>query len=591
MLARGVKSISTRASPTFHSLHRAMATRAVRVAAVSDIPADTNLKNVDVPGSDIPVLLARLSDGSISATTGKCTHYGAPLDKGVLNARDEVICPWHGARFNLKAGGAVSDIEDLAVCTSCAERAGAMVAPALNPLAGYPVEVRGEDVYITLPESGVAAAGKLPLAAAGAGGGAAASSDAPYVIVGGGAAGLSAAQSLREQGYTGGLRILSADPELPCDRPLISKATAKAATGGIVLRDQTWFDQAGIDITLGEAGHVDSVDVAGHKLTTKSGEVVPWSKLLVATGAAARRLPVGGVNAAGVHVLRSMQDARDLMSTLEGGENAKAKRTVIVGTSFIGMECAATLLNMGYTDITLLGADLPFSRVFGDEVGALVKNAAEAAGLKFQPHNVTEFHEEAGKVKAVKTSGGDVPAEVVVLGVGAALQVPAGIPTTERGAVPTDATLAVRGASDVFAAGDIAQFQFHGQDARIEHWTVALQQGRVAAANMLGQAMPYTTTPFFWTGLPFLGNIRYVGYVGSGFDRIAWDGGAAPTPEARKFIAYYIKGDTVAAVATLAADPVCSAVAACMEKGNMPSAAQVTDGSVKASDFIRLARE
>lgn len=494
--------------------------------------------SVEEGNADAKVLLLRSKkDGQFFATSHKCTHFGAPLATGAFH-NDSITCPWHCASFCVKTG----DIED---------------APALDRLHTYPVHVVDGKVVVTVPSPFPANFRKAP-------------SPVPsvpevdprvFAIVGGGAAGVTAVQTLRESGYKGRIQMFTAEAHLPYDRVVISKSfKAEPAT----LRDAAFFAANGVEVLTNT--RVTHISTASKMITTSDARSFAFDKVLVATGSAARRLRCSGADLPQVFTVRTPEDSAGVLEAC-----ATATDIAIVGTGFIGMEAAVTLVGkFPAARITLYGgsASVPFERVFGAEIGAAVMKFCEEKGLHFvMKADVQEIVATGGKVSGVRLASGAVhPAQVVLAGVGAQCVSPftpdSGVVLKPDGSVQCDDTMLA--AEDVYVAGDIASFPLWlngGASVRVEHWCVAEQHGRIAAKNMAGKTTHYKTVPFFWTSV-FGKGIRYTGYAHS-FDEIIYEGDVAGL----KFVAYFIHHGVVAAVATVASDPAAAAVFQLLKAG------------------------
>jgi len=459
-----------------------------------------------------PVLLVRRGEAyfAVSAT---CTHYGGPLAEGLL-VGDTIRCPWHHACFSLSTGRALR-------------------APALQDLVRYRVERHGDRIRIdgTLDAAGPAAtphATRHP---------------ASVLIVGGGAAGNAAAEALRKVGYRGTVTLLSADANLPCDRPNLSKnyLAGTAEASWIPLRSEAFYREQGIDLQLNT--RVTTLDAATRSVTTADGHRHAAGVILLATGATPRRLAIPGAELPHVRYLRTQADAEALVERVQ-----TAKRAVVIGASFIGLEAAASLRARGL-EVHVVGPEaVPMERVLGTELGTYIRKVHEGQGVQFHLGTKPESIDVAG----VTLGTGEVlPAELVVIGVGVqpALELAeqAGL-DLERGVV-VDAYLQTS-APGIFAAGDIARWPdpLSGQAIRVEHWVVAERMGQTAARNLLGWRERFTAVPFFWTQQYDL----VLGYVGhaEGFDEVAIDGSL----EARDCTITYRRGGRKLAVVVIGRD-------------------------------------
>ncbi len=438
-----------------------------------------------------PILLARV-EGQLYAVAGTCTHYGAPLDEGLV-ADGQIRCPWHHACFSLRTGQALR-------------------APAFARLATWAVETVGRRVFVRarVAESAVAT---QPCASAGS----ASLQQAPrhIVIIGGGASGYAAALRLRESGFSGSLTMLSADRDAPYDRPNLSKdyLAGTAAEDWIPLQDPAFYAERDIDLRLG--CEVAAIDVAASRVTTRGGERFDYERLLIATGAEPVRLPVPGFERENVFTLRSLADARAIVAAADGARSA-----VLVGAGFIGLEVAAALRTRGLEVHVVAREAEPMAAVLGPAL------AAELVQLHRQ-HGVL-FHLQATPTRfdgrhLTLADGTQVDSELLIVGVGVvprtALADAAGL-TVDHGIV-VDERLQTS-APGIYAAGDVARYRHGGELRRVEHWVHAQRQGQAVAANLLGAEQDFTDVPFFWTHHYGI-ELRYSGY-GAGWDQVQVDG-------------------------------------------------------------------
>jgi NADPH-dependent 2,4-dienoyl-CoA reductase/sulfur reductase-like enzyme/nitrite reductase/ring-hydroxylating ferredoxin subunit len=422
------------------------------------------------------VLLARQGD-AVFAVGAHCSHYHGPLIDGLL-VGDTVRCPWHHACFSLRTGEALT-------------------APAFSPIECWSVEHRDGKVFVK-EKRAAPAEPKTKVAA-----------KAPdrVVIVGGGAAGFAAAEMLRREQYAGSIVMLSNDDVAPVDRPNLSKdyLAGNAPEEWIPLRGDDFYSSSGIELRL--QANVASIDIRSREIILSDGGKVAYDRLLLATGAEPVRLPIPGADPARVHTLRSLSDSRAII------EQAKtARRALVIGASFIGLEVAASLRHRGIEVHVVAPEKRPMERVLGVEMGDFVRALHEEHGVVFHLEDTIAGMEGS---RAKLKSGTTLEADLVVAGVGVRprldLAEKAGL-TIDRGLV-VDAFLAT-GAPGVFAAGDIARWPdpHSGQPIRVEHWVVAERQGQAAALNMLGLGRKFDAVPFFWSqhyDVP----INYVGHA------------------------------------------------------------------------------
>jgi apoptosis-inducing factor 3 len=460
---------------------------------------------------DEPAVLVR-RDEALFAVGAKCTHYGGPLSEGVV-VGETIRCPWHHACFDLSSGAVLR-------------------APARDPLPRWRVEVSEGVAYARerlepQPRPNLAST-ELPQS---------------IVIIGGGPAGNMAAETLRDEGYAGPITMLSADGTLPCDRPNLSKdyLAGKAPEEWTLLRSADFYRENAIDVRLNT--RVARIDTGQGAIELADGSRLSYGALLLATGAEPVRLDVPGANLDHVHYLRTLDDSRSLITKAK-----QARKAVIVGASFIGMEVASSLRSRGL-DVHVVGPEaIPMARVLGPELGSFIRSVHEQHGVMFHlERTATSIDEHA----VTLNSGERIDADLVVIGIGVrpaiALAEEAGL-TIDRG-VLVDQYLETS-APRVFAAGDIARWPdpHSGEAIRVEHFVVAERQGQTAARNMLGRREPFDAVPFFWTEQHDFG-IAYVGHAEK-WDEIVIDGSI----EARDCAITYLRNGRKQAVAVMHRD-------------------------------------
>jgi NADPH-dependent 2,4-dienoyl-CoA reductase/sulfur reductase-like enzyme/nitrite reductase/ring-hydroxylating ferredoxin subunit len=450
------------------------------------------------------VLLARLGK-EVFAVGAHCSHYHGPLAEGIL-VGDTVRCPWHHACFSLRTGEALR-------------------APALSAIDCWSVEQRDGKVFVKDKRGEKPAPRYRPTAA-----------PDRIVIVGGGAAGFAAAEMLRREAYRGSIVMLSNDDAAPVDRPNLSKdyLAGTAPEEWIPLRGDDFYSDNGIELRL--KANVTGIDPRAREVTLGDGGKVAFDRLLLATGAEPVHLPIPGADQPHVHTLRSLADSRAIV------ERAKtARRAVVIGASFIGLEVAAALRTRGIEVHVVAPEKRPMERILGAEMGDFVHSLHEEHGVVFHLED-TASAIDGQRVKL--KSGGTLEADLVVVGVGVRprleLAERAGL-AVDRGLI-VDAYLATK-APEIFAAGDIARWPdpHTGQAIRVEHWVVAERQGQAAALNMLGLREKFVAVPFFWSqhyDIP----INYVGHAEK-WDELAVEGDIAGKD---CLLRYKTKGRTLA---------------------------------------------
>ncbi len=466
-------------------------------------------------------VLAR-TGGALFAIGAECTHYHGPLAEGMLVA-DTVRCPWHHACFSLRTGEALR-------------------APALNPVACWRVEQQDGKIYV---REKLEPAERKARTAAGVG-------PASIVIVGGGAAGNAAAEMLRREGYSGPVTMLSADDAGPYDRPNLSKdyLAGNAPKEWKPLRSPEFYAEHGIELKLG--ARVVAIDPKTREVRLADGALERFGMLLLATGAEPVHLGIPGSDLPHVHYLRTLADSRALIAAAMA-----ARRVVVIGASFIGLEVAASLQARGLAVHIVAPEAQPMETIFGPQVGDLVRQVHEEHGVAFHlGTTATSFDRN----RVTLQSGEQLDADFVVVGIGVrpqtALAEGAGIATDRGVSVDPYLETSIPG---IWAAGDIARWpdRLTGEMIRIEHWVVAERQGQTAARNMLGARERFDAVPFFWTQQHDL-QLSYVGHAAH-WDRVEIDGSLA----AKDCTMTYRKSSRKLAVLTIGRD--CDSLAAEIE--------------------------
>jgi NADPH-dependent 2,4-dienoyl-CoA reductase/sulfur reductase-like enzyme/nitrite reductase/ring-hydroxylating ferredoxin subunit len=445
------------------------------------------------------VLLARVGDEYL-AIGATCTHYGGPLAEGVI-VQDTVRCPWHHACFSLRTGEALR-------------------APALNPVACWTVERRGGQVWVTTKSERDPLAPSFPATTARA-------KPRAVVIVGAGAAGTAAAEMLRRCAFDGPVTVIDDDEGSPYDRPNLSKdyLAGNAPEEWIPIRPDGFYAEHRIDRVRRRATRLD---LRGKQVEIEGHPSVSFDALLLATGAEPVKLDTPGSDLDHVHYLRTLRDSRAIIAAV--GER---KRAVVIGSSFIGLEVAASLRTRGLRVDVVAPEKVPLGRVLGDELGTFVRSLHEEKGVVFHlGHTAQRIERDA----VILDDGTRIPAELVVIGVGVkprlALAQQAGL-AIDRGVI-VDEYLATS-AEGVYAAGDIARWPdpHSGEPIRVEHWVVAERQGQTAARNILGARERFAQVPFFWSA-HYDVSINYVGHAQQ-WDRVSVEGDAAKRDVAVRF--------------------------------------------------------
>lgn len=365
-----------------------------------------------------------------------------------------------------------------------------------------------------------------------------------FLIVGGGDAGFSAARTLRDEGATGTITIVSRDPDPPYDRTAVSKGYlgGEKDKTETLLGGEDWYAENKVELLTRTSAM--KVDPDAHTVTLANKDVLNYGKLLLATGANVRRLRIDGADLDGIHYLRALGNADSIRA-----DTKDAERVVLVGGSYIATEVAATLTALGRKCALVMQEEVTLERTFGKTAGGYFQKVLTDHGVEVHGGEDVERFEGDGRVQAVVTkSGNRYPADAVIVGVGVTpdvmLATKAGLEIGERGGVKTDTTLATS-ASDVYAAGDIAEYEsvvHGGAHVRIEHWDVAEQQGKTAALGMLGKPAAHEVIPYFFSDLS---DWTWMEYVGPAFE---WtEEIVRGSVDEGKFTIYYLDGDRLAA--------------------------------------------
>jgi 3-phenylpropionate/trans-cinnamate dioxygenase ferredoxin reductase subunit len=325
--------------------------------------------------------------------------------------------------------------------------------------------------------------------------------DEPVVVVGGGQGGFQVAVSLREAGHAGPITIVGDEPQLPYQRPPLSKdyLSGAVSTDGVTLRTEQFFSSRDITLVLGTPAV--RIRRTRQEVLLASGELLPYGHLVLATGARPRPLRVLGSELAGVVALRSLADAEVLRDCLDG-----VARVVVIGGGFVGMEVAAAATQHGHAVTVVEGLDRPMARAVTPEVSALVAGVHRARGTTILLNrSVVSLRGAAGRVGAVELDSGELlPADLVVIGIGVLPNVElaeeAGL-RTENGVLVDDQL--VTSDPRISALGDCANYpSVHaaGRRIRLESVQNAVDQARFIAGRLTGAgAAPYSSVPWFWT--------------------------------------------------------------------------------------------
>jgi 3-phenylpropionate/trans-cinnamate dioxygenase ferredoxin reductase subunit len=357
-----------------------------------------------------------------------------------------------------------------------------------------------------------------------------------FVIIGAGLAGAKAAEELRVQGFDGRVVLVGDEFERPYERPPLSKQFLRGemADEKVFVHPAGFYDAQGIELVT--ALPALEVDADARIVRFGTGERLHYTRLLLATGSAPRALAVAGADLEGVRSLRTLDDAR-----LLGKELRLAERVVVIGGGWIGSEVAASARQPGTSVTVVEPGEVLLGRVLGRELGGFYTALHERHGVDVRTGVGVEALTGQGRVQAVHTSDGcTIAADLVVVGIGVTprteLAEAAGL-DVDNGVVVDQ--LLQSSDEDIFAAGDIASAYHprYGRHLRVEHWANALNQGRTAARNMLGHAVPYDRVPYFYSDQYDVG-MEYRGH-GEGAARVVIDGDL----DAGEFLAYWLDAE------------------------------------------------
>jgi apoptosis-inducing factor 3 len=491
------------------------------------IPATSLQEGVPLLGhvdNDV-VIVVRCGSSDVFAIGATCTHYGGPLAEGLV-VDDTVRCPWHHACFDLRTGAALR-------------------TPALNPVASYEVVRRQDSLFVSPREKRAVAA---PAASR-------TGTPSSVAIVGAGAAGNSAAEQLRHLGYDGTITLFDADEAAPYDRPNLSKdyLAGTAPPEWLPLHPPSHYKELTVDLVLGR--RVTALDAAARRLTVDDGTTRQFGAIVLATGAEPVKLTTPGSDGPPVYYLRTLADSQRIIEATKG-----ARRAVVLGAGFIGLEVAASLRARGIEVHVVAPGGRPLERVLGAELGDFIRTLHEAHGVVFHLGQ-TARGLERGYVAL--QSGDRLAADFVVAGVG----VGPTVALAEGARLEVDHGIIVdryleTTAKGIFAVGDVARWPDPrtGARVRVEHWVLAQRQGQAVARVIAGQKIPFADVPFFWSQHYDVA-VNYVGHADR-WDAIDIDG----SPQSRDCAVRYKRAGRVLAVATISRDRVSMEAERAMEQ-------------------------
>ena len=462
------------------------------------------------------ILLVHTAEGALHAVEAKCPHAGAPLEGGaVCNGR--LICPWHMGTFELETGQLVEP-------------------PPLRSLKIYAAQVEGDAILVD-PEARNAPSlanhdDHAPAAALGAG--------QHVVTIGGGAAATAAVCTLRQAGFAGRITVIDPVATEPVDRTNLSKIVLAGKMPLDSLPLWSPEEKSRLKVERLQA-RVTSLDGAAGTLRTDNGTEMNFDAALLAPGGKPRKLGVPGEDLPHVHTIRHQSDVEAISTALgvKTDEEAKGKQVVLIGDSFIAFEAASALTTRGLKATLVCRSEKPFSQKFGDAPAGAILALHQAGGVTVKPKSEAREITPEG---VTLQDGTTLPADLVILAIGVQVdtEFEHGLQLEQDGGVPVGDDL--KAAAKLWVAGDAAAVQ----GTRIEHWRLAEQHGRTAAASILGSGSGFHGVPFFWTA-HFGKRFGYVGHAGE-WDELQVDGSLGGESGKPEFLAYYVKAGKIDAV-------------------------------------------
>ncbi|MEV6318056.1 FAD-dependent oxidoreductase [Streptomyces sp. NPDC051776] len=403
-----------------------------------------------------------------------------------------------------------------------------------------------------------------------------------FVIVGASLAGAKAAEALREYGFDGRIQLIGEEDEPPYERPPLSKGYLQGneARETIFVHDLQWYADHGIDLLLGT--EVTGIDRQRREVTTSRGDRIGYDKLLLATGASPRHLPVPGADLEGVLYLRRVGDCERIRRTFQ-----TSSRIVLVGGGWIGLEVAAAARAAGVEVTVLEPGEMPLLRLLGPQIAPVFADLHREhdVDLRLGAH-ITEILGEDGRAGGVRLADGTrIDADSVIVGIGAVpnTRLAAGAGLRVDNGVVVGASLSTSD-PDIHAVGDVAN-AFHpmlGKHIRVEHWANALNQPDTAAQSMLGKSALYDRVPYFFTDQYDLG-MEYAGHAEPGqYDDVVVRGDLGT----REFIAFWLADGRVLAGMNVNVWDVTEQIQQLVRSGNRVDLRRLTDLDVPLDQTV-----
>ncbi|KAK1444385.1 apoptosis-inducing factor 1 [Babesia gibsoni] len=534
----------------------------VCLGRISDFK-DGEMHEVKVHGGRDVVLVTK-TKGNFYCTGSKCPHFAASFIDGGCTSQ-YVICPWHNAKFDIKTGELLN-------------------GPCNEAIPSFKVEVDRDSLYAYLPPTPIPDAIEQPRKKC------CGKDDRVFVICGGGAAAITAAETLRLEGFGGRILIYGDEKHLPYYRPHLTKRIENknydVVASEQALRPLSWYRNNQVEYYGGKK--VVGVNHKENTITLDDNSTVKYNKLLVATGSVAAKLPLtkGMDHLVNHFTLRTSDDFKRLMVHIK----PKAK-VVLVGANFIGCEMASSLRDTGANITVLTDMDGPMTNIIGKRGATAVATLLKKGGVKLLTNETVKSYTIKGnRVTQVVTGSGTIDADVVIEGVGAKVNVDflKCADFNKDGTVNVDETMRCKGCPDnVFAAGDIVTYPYHidGSPISVKHWNVALQHGRVAAKNMVGIPAKMDVVPFFWSNF-FKKGFRFAG-VAHNIDNMVVEGDV----EKYKFLVYYFSGSKPMAMLSMGMDDVGAHMAEAIEKKCVPALYALKLGASNSQNMLQCLKK
>jgi 3-phenylpropionate/trans-cinnamate dioxygenase ferredoxin reductase subunit len=393
-------------------------------------------------------------------------------------------------------------------------------------------------------------------------------------------AGAKTAETLRSEGFSGQVVLVGEEAVRPYERPPLSKDYLRGEVGrdAAFVHSEDYYDTHQIELRL--STRVTSIEADQQEVVLDTGERLAYDVAVLAVGAQPRPITTPGADLEGIHYLRSVDDSDRLREAIRA-----ARRVAVIGAGWIGSEVAASARQMGAEVAIVEIAELPLERVLGPELGNFYREVHVEHGVEMHLGVGVESLRGTGRVEAVRlTDGTELTADMVVVGIGVAprlgLAEAAGL-TLENG-VATDEFLA-SSAPGIYAVGDVAA-AWHpilSRRIRLEHWSSALNQGPVAARNILGEATPYERIPYFYSDQYEVG-MEYSGHA-TAWDQVVFRG----DPASREFIAFWLEKGRVAAGMNVNVWDVADTIAALVAGRQPVDIGRLTDPGVELASLLQ----